>query len=90
MVCFRVPFDFFYSGDCFYNVVFFLISGFVSVNVHFELIVRDKLSSLQMLFFSFKSVFCVFVCLYGCSCRCIGIYFRFYSSSPFHYSSPAK
>ena len=42
----------------------FLIPAFISVNVQFELIVRDKLWSLQIFFFFFvyyKSVFCVSV-----------------------------
>ena len=52
-----VFFVFFFSGNCFHYVTVILIPGFVSVNIQFELIVCNKLSSLQMLFHSFCFVF---------------------------------
>ena len=42
MICSNDPFGL-YKGDCFDKVI--LIAGIVYENVHFELIVRDKLSS---------------------------------------------
>ena len=62
---------------------FFLIPGIVFVNIQFELIFRDKLSSLRKLFlavnlffffFFYKKVLCV--CVYSCPCMCI--YFGFF------------
>ena len=45
---------------------YFLIPGFVSVNVQFELIVREKLSSLQMLFLTLFLTSVYTVCLRVC------------------------
>ena len=82
MVSLSVPFGF-YRGNCFERVGFFLIPGFVSVNVPFELIARDKLWSLSHSFY--KSVLCVYmgdrlslslyiyiyIYVYLCVCVCV-------------------
>ena len=81
MVSSCVPFGL-YSGDCLGNVMALFIPGFVSANVQFKLIVRDKFLSLQMLFISlFFSSFpfykSVSLCLYGRVHVCIYIYIYF-------------
>ena len=50
-----VAFDL-YSGSCFDESVFFLIPGFVSENFQIALIVHEKFSSQQVLFFSFSQI----------------------------------
>ena len=53
-----------------------LLTGFVSVDVQFELIVRDKLSCLQMFFLSiFTRVYSVCLCV----CVCISVHVFVYA-----------
>ena len=70
---------------------FFLIPGFMSENVPIELIVRDKLSSLQKYCFSLSLFLFSFFFLQECFlCVCVGagvcvyvfLFFFHYSSSP--------
>ena len=80
MVCFNVLFVFFwggvYSDVCFDRVVFFFIPRFVSVNVLFELIFRDKFSSrclsLSLSLSLFKFFFFTRV-HFVCVCVCVGV-----------------
>ena len=72
MICFSLPFGF-YRGNCFDRVVALLIPAFVSVNVQFDLVVRDKLSSPEILFLSFPAFFFVgwYINVGGCVHLCV-------------------
>ena len=63
-----VPLDL-YFDDCFFlRLLFFLIPGYVSENFQAELFVRDKISTLQVLFLSFSFFFFLQECIL---CVCV-------------------